>query len=76
MQLIQLGRKREHYLKFKKKRPKKVIAHRKGNVDVDCLMHSLTLLLNALLFACNIAILPLDSVRTHGQSCVYIYTHF
>ena len=39
-------------------------------MDIDCLMHTL---LNALLIACNIAIIPLDSVRTHGQSCAYKY---
>ena len=41
--------------------------------DDDSFMHTL-ILLNGLLFACNIAILPLDSLRTHGQSCAYIYT--
>ena len=45
-----------------------------GHVECDCSMHTLTLL-NASLFDCNIAILPLDFVRLHGQSCAYIYTH-
>ena len=35
-------------------------------MDVDCLMHMVTLL-NALLFACTIAILPLDFARTMAR---------